>query len=113
MIKIAAVLKGITRKLNKGWALRFKSNETGLLVNKCNAEEAKSLAIVLAKAIAALPHVPLEKENFYFTGSIAWGVWPADDKSWDSLFEGTYKLLMDTWKNGGNKVVRYKTEKVK
>jgi diguanylate cyclase (GGDEF)-like protein len=112
MIKIAAVLKGITRKLNKGWALRFKSNETGILLNKCDAAEAKSVALVLAEAITALPHVPLEKENFYFTGTVAWGVWPADDKSWDSLFEGTYKLLMNTWKDGGNKVVRYKKEKV-
>jgi diguanylate cyclase (GGDEF)-like protein len=113
MIKIAAVLKGITRKLNKGWALRFKSNETGILLNKCDVAEAKSVALVLAKAIAALPHVPLEKENFYFTGTIAWGAWPADDKSWDSLFEGTYKLLMNTWKGGGNEVVHYKRENVR
>jgi len=112
MIKIAAVLKGITRKLNKGWAIRFKSNETGLVVNKCEAADANSLAIVLAKAIAALPHVPLGKEKFNFTATIVWAVWPADDKSWDSLFDGTYKLLMDTWKNGGNEIVHYKKEKV-
>jgi len=112
MIKIAAVLKGITRKLDKGWAMRFKSNETGLVVNKCDDAEAESVAIALAEAIAALPYIPLGKEDFYFSGSIAWGVWPADDKSWDSLFAETYKLLMDTWKNGGNKVVRYKKEKV-
>jgi len=112
MIKIAKILKGITRKLNKGWAIRFKSNETGLVVNKCDAAEANSLAHVLAKAVLALPHVPLGKENFSFTGTIAWGVWPADDKTWDSLFEGTYKLLMDTWKRGGNEIVRYRKEKV-
>jgi len=112
MIKIAAVLKGVTRKLDKGWAMRFKSNETGLVVNKCDVAEAESVALALAEAIAALPYVSLGEEDFYFTGSIAWGVWSADDKSWDSLFEGTYKLLMDTWKNGGNKIVRYKKEKV-
>jgi len=111
MIKIAAVLKGITRKLNKGWALRFKSNETGLLINKCDITEAKSLAKVLAEAVAALPHISLGDEDFYFTGTIAWGIWPTDNKSWDSLFKGTYKLLMDTWKGGGNKVVRYRKEK--
>ena len=111
MIKIAAVLKGITRKLNKGWALRFKSNETGILVNKCDITEAKSLASVLAEAIAALPHVTMGEEDFYFTGTIAWGIWPTDNKSWDSLFKGTYKLLMDAWKEGGNKIVRYRKEK--
>jgi len=106
MIKIAAVLKGITRR-----ALRFKSNETGILVNKCDITEAKALANVLAEAVAALPHVPMGEDDFYFTGTIAWGIWPADNKSWDSLFKGTYKLLMDTWKEGGNKVVRYRKEK--
>jgi diguanylate cyclase (GGDEF)-like protein len=111
MIKIAAVLKGITRKLNKGWALRLKSNETGLLVNKCDITEAKALANVLAEAVAALPHVRLGEEDYSFTGTIAWGVWPTDNNSWDSLFEGTYKLLIDTWKDGGNKIVRYRKEK--
>jgi len=111
MIKIAAVLKGITRKLNKGWALRFKSNETGILVNKCDITEAKSLANILAVSVAALPYVSLGNEDFYFTGTIAWGIWPTDNKSWDSLFKGTYKLMMDTWKKGGNKVVRYRKEK--
>jgi diguanylate cyclase (GGDEF)-like protein len=112
MIKIAAVLKGITRKLDKGWAMRFKSNETGLVINKCDVAEAESVALALAEAIAALPYVSFGEEDFFFTGSIAWGVWSADDKSWDSLFAGTYKLLMDTWKNGGNNVVRYRKEKV-
>jgi len=111
MIKIAAILKGITRKLDKGWALRFKSNETGILVNNCDITEAKSLANVLAEAVAALPHVSLGDKDFYFTGTIAWGIWPTDNKSWDSLFKGTYKLLMDTWKKGGNTVVRYRREK--
>jgi diguanylate cyclase (GGDEF)-like protein len=112
MIKIAAVLKGITRKLNKGWAMRFKSNETGLVVNKCEAADANSLAIAVAKAVSALPCVSLGKEDFCFTGTVAWAVWPTDDKSWDSLFDGTYKLLIDTWKNGGNEIVRYKKERV-
>jgi len=107
MIKIAAILKGITRKLDRGWALRFKGNETGILINKCDTAETKSLVGFLAEAVAALPHVPLGEEDFTFTGTIAWGIWPTDDKSWDSLFEGTYKLLLDTWKEGGNKVVRY------
>ena len=111
MIKIAAILKGITRKLDKGWALRFKSNETGILINKCEITEAKSLANVLAEAVAAIPHVSLRDEDFYFTGTIAWSIWPADNNSWDSLFEGTYKILIDTWKDGGNKIVRYRKEK--
>ena len=112
MVKIAVILKGITRKLGRGWALRFRSNETGILINKCDAALAQSLAASLAKAIAAIPTVSLKsgEGDFSFSGSIALGVWPDDNKSWESLFEGTYQLLMDTWKAGGNTIVRYKEE---
>jgi len=113
MVKIASLLRNITRMLGRGWALRFKSNETGILINKCDAALAEPLAQSLSVALAGLPAVPLETggEHYSFSGSIAWGVWPVDDASWDSFFAGTYKLLMDTWKEGGNKVVRYVKEK--
>jgi hypothetical protein len=118
MVKIAAILKSITFKLGRGWALRFRSNETGLLVNKCNAAQAESLALSLSRAVAALPPVSLEPEpstlneqaqekSFSFSGSIVWGVWPLDNEYWSPLFEGVYDLLMETWKDGGNKIARY------
>ena len=108
MIKIAKILKGITRRLDRGWALRFKSNETGLIINNCDAAQAETLAISLSKAIATLPPVSLGKEgDFTFSGSIAWGIWPADNGYWSSLFDGVYSLLLDTWKAGGNRIVRY------
>ena len=116
MIKIAAVLKSIARRLGRGWALRFRSNETGLLVNKCDAVQAKFLALSLSAAIAALPPVPLKQERdeppgedlFTFSGTVVWGVWPVDDEYWASFFDGTYRLLLETWKTGGNTVIRYK-----
>ena len=108
MVKIASVLKNVTHRLDRGWALRFRSNETGLLINKCDAALAESLAFSLSSSIASLPGVSLDEKDFSFSCSIAWGVWPVDRKSWTSLFEGTYKLLMDTWKIGGNRVVRFK-----
>ena len=107
MVQIAKILKRITRKLGRGWALRFKSNETGILIDNCSASRAENVAQSLFKAVAAIPPAPLSNGKFSFTGSIAWGVWPTDDKSWNSLFDNTYKLLLDTWKTGGNKVVRY------
>jgi len=111
MIKIAWILKKITHKKGRGWPIRFKSNETGILLNKCDQEQAKAIAQVMYKAIANLPPVQLSETGiFSFSGSIAWGVWPTDNKCWDSLFDGTYKLLMDTWKGGGNKVVHYRPE---
>ena len=112
MVKIAAILKNITRIWGRGWALRFKSNETGLVINKCNAAEAETLAIFLSKAIAALTPVPMGQDgDFIFSGSIVWGIWPADNEYWSSLFEGAYDLLMETWRAEGNKIVRYSGER--
>ena len=111
MVKIAAILKAITHKQGRGWPMRFKSNETGVLINKCDADQARTLASLIHKAISLLSPVPLGgNESFSFSGSVVWGIWPADDRSWDSLFTNTYKLLMDTWKGGGNKVVHYQPE---
>ena len=108
MVKIAAILKNITHVEGRGWPMRFKSNETGILMNKCNADQAKALALAVSSDVAGITPVPLgNKEVFSFSGSIAWGIWPADDRSWDSLFTNTYKLLLDTWKEGGNKIVHY------
>ncbi|MCL2130634.1 MAG: cyclic nucleotide-binding domain-containing protein [Treponema sp.] len=113
MIKIAVILKNITRKIGRGWALRIRSNETGILINKCEASKAESLARSLFESIADLTPVPLGAggEVFSFSGTIAWGVWPLDDSSWDSFYDGIYKLMTDTWKDGGNRVVRYKKGK--
>ena len=112
MVNIAAILQAVTRKHGRGWPMRFKSNETGILMNKCDASMAKTIALAMHKAVAAIPPVPLGgKKIFSFTGSIAWGVWPADDISWESLFNNTYKLLMDTWGIGGGKIAHYRQEK--
>jgi diguanylate cyclase (GGDEF)-like protein len=118
MIKIAAILKGMVRRQGRGWALRFRSNETGILINRCDPSQAASLAQSLREAVAAIPPWPMDQapgrdreEDFSFTGSVAWGVWPADDDSWGSFFEGTYRLLTETWKDGGNRIARYKKEK--
>jgi CRP-like cAMP-binding protein len=110
MIRIALVLKNITRRLGRGWPLRFKSNETGLLINKCGSSEAQMLAEKLHEEIAALPQAPADGDipAFSFSGTVAWGVWPKDEKIWSSLQEGSNSLMMDTWKAGGNTVVHYK-----
>jgi diguanylate cyclase (GGDEF)-like protein len=111
MVKIAAVLKNTTRRIGRGWALRFRSNETGILINKCDAVLAESLVNMLSGELRAIPPVSLASgvaSEYTFSASIAWSVWPMDEKFWDSLFDGTYQLLMDTWKSGGNKIVRYR-----
>ena len=121
MIKIASILKSTTRKLGRGWALRFRSNETGVLVNRCDAGLADSLARSISASVAALPPVPISaspdhvpgepgsapEESFVFSCTVAWAVWPDDNKTWDSLFDGTYTLLMDSWREGGNRITRY------
>jgi diguanylate cyclase (GGDEF)-like protein len=109
MIKIAIILKNIIRILGHGWALRFKSNEVGIIVNNCHISQAENITQTLSKAIATLEPVPAAGEigEFNFSATIAWAMWPADNQDWESLFMNTYSLLLDTWKEGGEKIVRY------
>jgi GGDEF domain-containing protein len=112
MVLIAAVLRKITRQIGRGWPLRFKSNETGILINKCTAPQAEKIARELYKAIGALPEVPARGDipAFSFSGTVVYSVWPDDDPVWDSLYQGTYDLLLNTWRSRGNTVTAYKKE---
>jgi diguanylate cyclase (GGDEF)-like protein len=109
MVKISMVLKNIARRMGRGWPLRFKSNEVGIVLNKCDVQKAEKIAKELLVSIAALKPVPAQKDipAFSFSATLCYSVWPSDDASWDNLFQQTYSLLLDTWKAGGNRVARY------
>ena len=109
MIRIAMILKSVTRRLGRGWPLRFKSNEVGLLINKCRPSQAEKIAGDLIKDIAGMEPVPAQGDipAFPFSATVSWAVWPNDDKVWENLFQGNYDLLMDTWRAGGNRAVHY------
>jgi GGDEF domain-containing protein len=110
MVRIALILKNITRQIGHGWPIRFKSNEAGLIFYNCDAEHAEKIANELSKSIADMEPVPKngDIEAFSFSASISWSVWPKDDAYWDSFFSGTYAALLDAWKEGGEKIVHYK-----
>ena len=129
MVKFAGILKDIIRKLGRGWALRFRSNEMGLLINDCDVNLAESIANSLSEAINSMPPISLGQSSpveintgepgqgdLIFTATIVWSIWPLDDHSWNTLFEETYKLLMenwrDNWKKQGNTIVRYQLEQL-
>jgi len=111
MVKIAAVLMSFTRKLKRGWAIRLKSNETCLLINKCQIDEARRLALELSQAVKNIEPVPADGDfpSFSFSGTIAWATWPCDGTIWDTLFQDTYALLLETWKSetAGEKLAHY------
>lgn len=110
MIKIAAVLRGVSRRMGQSWPLRFKSNETGLLLCKQGADIVEQVAHELGSAIANLEPVPAQGDIpvFEFTATVSWAVWPNDDIVWESLFQNNYDLLMEIWRAGGNKVAHYR-----
>ena len=113
MIRIAMILKSFTRKIGRGWAIRFKSNETGLLINKCHKPMAAKLVKDLCHTIESMLPVPAKGDipSFPFSGTIAWSIWPEDCSTWDTLFQGTYALLLETWKTGGGGKVGHYVEK--
>jgi hypothetical protein len=112
MVRIAVVLRNISRRIGQCWPLRFKSNETGIFVTGQKPAQVEQIANHLAEAIAALQPVPAQGDipSFEFTGTVTWAVWPDDDMVWDSLFRNTYDLLMETWRSGGNRVIHYRKE---
>ncbi|MDR1099123.1 MAG: cyclic nucleotide-binding domain-containing protein [Treponema sp.] len=115
MVRIAMILKNMSRRIGRSWPLRFKSNEVGLLVNRAGSALAEKTAHELLKAIAALEPVAAQGEipAFSFSATVSYAVWPRDNLSWENLFQGNYALLLDTWRAGGNQVVHYTSKEAK
>jgi diguanylate cyclase (GGDEF)-like protein len=113
MVRIAIILKNSVRRIGRGWPLRFKSNEVGLLVNRCGASQAEMVAGELSAAIAALIPVPAQKDipAFSFSCTISYAVWPEDESAWDTFFQNTYARLLDAWRGGGGTIVRFQGHK--
>lgn len=109
MIKIAIILKNFVRQKGQGWALRFKSNEVGIILNNCGAPMAEKIAEELSGAIASMEPVPAAEKTpeFLFSATVSWAVWPTDDSDWESLFSGNYTSLLDTWRSGKTKITHY------
>ena len=109
MIRIALILKNICRQIGAGWPLRFKSNETGIIFSSCDASAAEKIANQLAEEINAMEPVAAHEDNpaFDFSATISWCIWPLDGDEWESLFQGNYANLLDTWKATGNTIVHY------
>jgi len=109
MIKIAVILKNIVRRNGSGWALRFKSNETGLIITNCDDSNAEKIAGELADSIAAMEPVPAQGEipEFSFSAAIVWSTWSKDSAEWEDLFKGSYASLLENWKDGGNRIIHY------
>jgi len=115
MIRIAIILKNLTRQIGHGWALRFKSNEVGLIVNNCDAVQAEKVANELYKLINDMEAVPPQDDipEFNFSATLSWAVWPQDGADWETFFSGNYSSLLDNWKDGGDRVVHYTKEAAK
>jgi len=115
MTKIALILKNTARLIGNGWALRFKSNETGIIFNNCDAAKTEEIATKLAGEIAAMEPAPAKDdlEEFHYSATITWTIWPLDDPDWDSLFEGNYASLLSNWKDGGDRIIHYIKGKAK
>jgi diguanylate cyclase (GGDEF)-like protein len=109
MMRIAAVLKNAARRRGSGWPLRFKSNETGLLIPRLDEAQAEETAHELAAKIAALEPVPAQGDlpAFSFSVTLSWAVWPDDEPDWETLFQKNYAHLITAWRAGGNQVIRY------
>jgi len=110
MIRIAIILKNTVRQIGRGWALRFKSNEVGIIIDDADASTAEKTAADLAAAITALEPVPASGEipEFSFSATIVWALWPFDGAEWNDLFQNTYASLLENWRSGGERIIHYR-----
>jgi|TergutMp193P3_1026864.scaffolds.fasta_scaffold10068_6 diguanylate cyclase (GGDEF)-like protein len=109
MIRIAGILKNIIRRNGSGWALRFKSNEVGIIIINCDAFKAEKIAAELAESVYDMEPVPAQGEipEFSFSATIVWSIWSRDGAEWENLFKDNYASLLDNWKDGGKRIIHY------
>lgn len=109
MVRIASVLKSAVRRFGRGWALRLKSNETALILPRCDASEAAAVVRSTAKALASLAPVPATDElpPFVFSVTVVYALWPADGGGWKELLADAYAALIEAWSVGGDRLLRY------
>jgi len=103
MKAIAALLLDKVRGFGRGSAIRIKSNETALILPRCERSEASHLARSLAKDFSTLELGP-SCGGLRLSLSMALGFWPEHGHNPSRLFDTVYSLLQRAWRDGGGKV---------
>lgn len=101
MVRIAGVLTAETERLGRGWAIRIRSNETAVVVPRCDDAEAADLARRIARRVSGIRIGAPGRAGFAFTCSMALAEWPADGEDWKKLVEASGDALTRAWGDGG------------
>jgi diguanylate cyclase (GGDEF)-like protein len=108
--KIAALLTSIAAREKRAWAVRLRSNETGIVIADTDSADGRKTAKEIAEAFPALVPEDAGDELPPLTASVSIGYWPADGASWKIVAEKTNALLQDVWKNGGDRIALLREE---
>jgi diguanylate cyclase (GGDEF)-like protein len=112
MERFAEMLAGQVERLGRGWALRLRSNEMGLVIPSCAEGEATETARILMALTGALDlSRAVPGCGFRFTASAAVALWPADGPDWKRLVEEAYSILTKAWSSGGDRIYRLRARK--
>lgn len=111
MVRIAEIMLAEASRLS-GWAIRLRSNETGLVIPHCDEAKAVKIARSLVRSFSAI-HLEdtLPECAFRFNASIGIGLWPRDQATLRTLADRTHACLMAAWQEGGNRIYRLSTVK--
>lgn len=102
MSAIARLLLSTASALGRGAAIRIKSNETALVVPRCDREEGRRLAQRLAQDFSRLDLGP-SCAGLRLSLSMALGFWPEQGEEPVGLFDEVYGLLQRAWRDGGGR----------
>jgi diguanylate cyclase len=97
------------KKRQKGWAVRLRSNETAVLLQESNRDEAVQMANELAAAVGRLSPAlraafPGEQADHRLTASIVIGMYDGQRQGWRKFFDAAYAFLKKVWEEGGNRI---------
>jgi diguanylate cyclase (GGDEF)-like protein len=105
--KIASLLISLANE-RKGWAVRLRSNEMGLILPESDSAEGRAIAgKILADFPGMIPPDAFSKagtESFILTASVGLGCWPDDHEKWKQVAEKTNEIMQNVWKDGGNRI---------
>jgi diguanylate cyclase len=93
------------KKRQKGWAVRLRSNETAILLQESNREEAVEMANALAAAVTRLsPALATGSATIRLSASIVISIYEGRKQGWQVFFNTTYAYMKKVWEEGGNRI---------
>lgn len=102
---IADILRKEASKFEKAWAIRIRSNETGIAIANASLNEAKEVAENLRREYQKIDFGKIcDASNFKLDAFVAIATLPSKTENFHNTIEHCHELLMAMWNKNGDKI---------